>query len=301
MDNKIIEKIQKYKKEVYSPYNNKLYVPMPESRDLFLPVTVGCSYNKCLYCGLNKNIQFKKLPLELIEENLKKLQYINEYSKRKIEKVVLLGGNPFVLKTEYLLEISKLIVKYFKEVKYISSFTRADDILRKTEEELKILKENRYDNLSVGVESGSNTILKLQEKGVTAEENLEAMKMLEKAKINYSAYIMLGFGGKKYSNEKAEETSKLLNLVKPFEIIVVNLVYFPNAPLLELVKNKEFKRLTPLESLKEEYLLLSKLKMENTMFNATHKNNVIAIKGRLPEHKDILLEKIKRKIADYEN
>lgn len=272
---------------------------MPESRDLFLPVTVGCTYNKCLYCGLNKNIPFKKLSLNEIEDNFKKLKYINQNNRRKINKIILLGGNPFVLKTEFLIEISKMVLKYFPYVEYISSFTIADDILLKSLDELILLRENKYNNLSIGVESGSDVVLELQKKGVSSKENLQAMKKLEDAMIDYSVYIMIGLGGDKYSKLNAIETAKLLNKVKPFEIVIVNLVYFPNAPLIELVKNKEFKRLSPLQSLEEEYLLLSNLNMDNTLFNATYKNNIIPLKGRLQEHKDILLKRILNNIDEY--
>lgn len=291
-----IELAQKYLKDIYGVYNYKIYAPMPETRNLLLPVTIGCSYNKCLYCGLNKGIKFRILTLEEIEENLLKFKFIEGLGSREIEKINLLGGNPLVLKTEYLVEISKLIQKYFPRIKYISTFTRIDDILRKTEEELKILKEYRYNNFSIGVESGSDIVLELQKKGVNSRENLEGMKKLDKVKIDYSAYIVLGFGGEKYSKENALKTAKLLNDVNPFEIIVVNLVYFPNAPLLKLVREKKFKRLTPIESLKEEYLLLENLEIENTIFNATHKNNIIPLKGRLQEHKKMLLDEINRNI-----
>lgn len=295
-NNNFIYKVKKYINDVYSIYDDKIYVPMPESRDLFLPVTIGCTYNKCIYCGLNKDIPFRKLNLKEIEENLKKLKFINQNNRKKINKVVLLGGNPFVLKTEFLIEISKLTLQYFPNVEYISSFTRADDILRKTIKELILLRENKYNNLSIGVESGSDKILELQKKGVSSKDNLNAMMKLQEAGIDYSTYIMLGLGGIKYSKLNAEETAKLLNKVKPFEIIVVNLVYFPNAPILELVKNKEFKRLSPLQSLEEEYLLLSNLNIENTIFNATHKNNTIPTKGKLQDHKDILLKEISKNI-----
>lgn len=297
----IIEKNKKYLNEIYSIYNNEVYVPMSEARNLYLPVTVGCSYNKCLYCGLSKNTKFKILSLEEIEENLKKLKFINNQSNRKIKKVNLLGGNPLVLDTNYLIKISKLVFEYFKDVEYISCFSRAEDIYKKSIDDLKLLKQYGYNNFSIGIESGLDIALKLQKKNESFKSNLMAMKKLEEIKINYSVYIILGFGGVKYSKENALETSKLLNRVNPFEIIVVNLVYFKNAPLIELVKNKEFKRLSPLESLKEEYLLLSNLNMENTLFNGTHKNNIISIKGKLPEHKDILLKEIKINIDKYSN
>lgn len=301
VDKNFIEKARQYNNEIYGEYGIYIYVPMPEASNLFVPTTMGCSYNKCLYCDLNNGIDFKILKLEKIEENLKKLKFINQYNRKDIEKIILVGGNPFVLNTEYLIEISKLIEIYFPKIQYISSFARAEDILNKTLEDLKLLKQYKYNNLSIGIESGSDIVLKFQQKGSDSNDNYNAMKKLELADINYSAYIMLGLGGVENSHIHAIETAKLLNRVHPFELTVVNLVLFANAPLAEKVRKREFKRLSPLEFLKEEYLLLENLYMENVVFNATHKNNIIPIKGKLPEHKDMMLKEIEKNIELFKD
>lgn len=297
IDNEFIEKARAYYNEIYTKeYGIYIYVPMAESVNLSIPVTVSCSYNKCLYCDLNHGLKFKILKLEEIEDKLKKLVFINKYNRRDIEKIVLIGGNPFVLSTNYLIEISKLIESYFPKIKYISSFARADDILNKTVDDLELLKKYKYNNLSIGIESGSDIVLNFHKKGVNSIDNLNAMKKLEEAYMDYSIYIMLGLGGVENSKIHALETAKLLNKVHSFELTVVNLVLFANAPLAEKVRTREFKRLSPIESLEEEYLLLKNLNMKNTIFNGTHKNNIIPIKGRLPEHKDMMLKKISKNI-----
>lgn len=301
MNKKLIGKIRKYYQEIYGPYGPYMYVPMAEANNLYVPVTMGCSYNKCLYCKLNQDIGFKFLDMEKIEDNLKKLYFINKYNKRIIKKVVLLAGNPFVLDTNKLIEINKLIKKYFPHTKYISCFSRADDILNKSVDELKVLRKLGYDRLSLGIESGSDKVLNFHKKGLSSDDNLRALRKLEKSNIGYSIYIMLGLGGQDYSEEHALETSKFLNKIHPFEISLVSLVLFKDAPLIDKLKTGEFVRLRPLDLLKEEYLLISNLKMDNVILNASHKTNLHPLKGLLPEQKSWLLDSLNKKILELKN
>ena len=277
--------------DLYGKYGFYYYVPMAESYTVQIPVTVSCSYNKCLYCDLNSNKKFKELSLDEIEQNIIKLKTLSELRKNNNARFLLAGGNPFVLSTNKLLNIAELIKKYFDNFNYISCFARADDILRKSDEDLRILKAAGYDRLCIGLESGSDKVLEFQQKGVTREDNLNAMRRLDEANIKYSGYIMLGLGGRDLSAEHVEQTSSMLNLARPFELTVVTLVLFKGAKLIEKVKSHEFKRMSPYETLKEGRRLLNNLNI-NVIWNATHKTNLYPVKGKLPEHKDLLLRRI---------
>ena len=301
MNKKLIEEIRSYYDDIYGPYGIYMYVPMAEASGLYIPVTMGCSYNKCLYCELNQSIDFKFLGMGKIEDNLRKLDFINSHNKRKVKKVVLLAGNPFVLKTDKLIKISELIRKYFPYVEYISCFARADDILSKSISELELLKDAGYDRLSLGIESGSDKILNFHRKGLSSKDNLNALRKLEKVNIDYSTYIMLGLGGREWSLEHALETSKLLNQVQPYEINLVSLVLFKNADLIDEVRAGNFTRPRPLELLKEEYSLIENLYMEDVLLNASHKTNIIPLKGILPKQKDFLLGEIEKAIKNLED
>ena len=106
-------------------------------------------------------------------------------------KKVLAGGNPFCLDATILIEIIALIKAYFPHVKNISSFARVDDILRKSKDELLELKKQGMGELSIGVESGNDEVLVFHQKGVTSEDNYQALMKLEECNISYSTYIML--------------------------------------------------------------------------------------------------------------
>lgn len=278
--------------KIYQEYGQYFYLPMTQGYSLAVPVTIGCSWDQCLYCDLNHGHAFRSLRLDEIEEKLIALQRLTAGRRRPVRKAVLAGGNPFCLNTQALIEIAELIRAYFPEVRTISSFARADDILGKTVAELTELKRWGFGELSVGVESGNDEILKFHRKGITRQANLQAMKKLESCGITYSAYIMLGLGGKRLSRENALDTASLLSQADPQVIIAVTLVLFKEAKLVELVRSREFVRLNALESILEEKLLLENLTMRNTIFNGTHKTNALILKGRLPQQQRLLLERI---------
>lgn len=287
--------------EIYKEYGNYFYVPMTQGYSVAVPVTVGCSWNKCLYCDLNHDNKFKFLGLQEINKKLKALKEYYSNRRRPVKKVVMAGGNPFCLDTDTLIEIIGLIKDYFPQVKNISSFARADDILRKSKDELLELKRLGMGELSIGVESGNDEILAFHNKGVTREDNYRALMKLEECNISYSTYIMLGLGGRKLTRENAIDTASLLSMVNPQVIIVVTLVIFKDAKLVEKIRKKEFERLSVLESIREEKMLLENLNMRNTVFNATHKTNALILKGKLPEQKGLLLDKINRFLKENDN
>lgn len=285
--------------DVYREYGGYFYLPMTQAYSLAVPVTIGCSWNKCLYCDLNHMNEFSFLGLKEIENRLKILKDHYSARKRNVEKIVMAGANPLCLNTRILLDIIDLIKRYFPHVKNISSFSRVDDILRKSREELLELKRAGMGELVIGIESGNDQVLRLHDKGVTNSENIKALSILEECNITYSTYIMIGLGGRELSKENAIDTGKLLSRFNPQVIIAVTLVLFKDARLVEKVRNREFVRLKSLESLMEERLLLENLNMKDSIFNGTHKTNVLIVKGKLPDQKDMLIEKIDKALEGY--
>lgn len=268
-----------------------MYTPMPEMHNLMVPLTSGCSYHKCLYCDLNFRQKFHVFKLEDIEDYLKSEKSKYTKMKRSPKKFTLLEGNPLCVKTSYLESVFKLIGKYF-EVDYISMFARASDVLRKSDEELLRLKSLGLDRLCLGLESGSDDVLSFHNKGHTAMDSVKACKKLERLGIKYSVYIMLGLGGKDMTKVHREETAKLLNKIKPFEVVFVTTVIFKRAPLKDYVREKKFRRLSIKEVLNEEIYILEHIDMD-TVIKATHKTNPLPVLAKFPEGKEAMLEKLR--------
>lgn len=268
-----------------------MYTPMPEMHNVMVPVTSGCSYQKCLYCDLNFRQKFHIFKLAEIEDYLRKEKIKYDNMRRSPKKFTLLEGNPLCVKASFLEDVFTMIHKYF-EVEYISMFARATDVLRKTDEELLRLKAMGMDRLCLGLESGSDEVLSFHKKGHSVNDSLRACKKLERLGISYSVYIMLGLGGKEMTIAHREGTAKLLNEINPFEIVFVTTVIFKRAPLKDLVRAKEFTRLPIKDVLAEEIYILQNLET-STVIKATHKTNPLPLLAKFPEGKEDMLRKLK--------
>lgn len=268
-----------------------MYTPMPEMHNVMVPVTSGCSYQKCLYCDLNFRQKFHVFKLTEIEDYLRKEKIKYDNMRRRPKKFTLLEGNPLCVKASFLENVFTMIHKYF-EVEYISMFARATDVLRKTDEELLRLKAMGMDRLCLGLESGSDEVLSFQKKGHSVNDSIRACKKLERLGISYSVYIMLGLGGKEMTLAHRKGTAKLLNKIKPFEIVFVTTVIFKRAPLKDLVRAKEFTRLAIKDVLAEEIYILESLE-NSTVIKATHKTNPLPLLAKFPEGKDEMIRKLK--------
>lgn len=268
-----------------------MYTPMPEMHNVMVPVTSGCSYQKCLYCDLNFRQKFHVFKLAEIEDYLRKEKIKYDNMRRSPKKFTLLEGNPLCVKASFLENVFAMIHKYF-EVEYISMFARASDVLRKTDEELLRLKDMGMDRLCLGLESGSDEVLSFHKKGHSVNDSIRACKKLERLGISYSVYIMLGLGGKEMTLAHREGTAKLLNEIRPFEIVFVTTVIFKRAPLKDLVRAKEFTRLPIKDVLAEEIYILESLE-NSTVIKATHKTNPLPLLAKFPEGKEDMLRKLK--------
>ena len=141
--------------------------PPSESDSLLIRVTRGCHWNKCYFCGLYKNMSFSMRP---IDEVIADIQGQSErYQDRNYTSCFLQDGDALVLKTEYLLQILEAIRKYFPFLKHVTTYARADSITRKSSDELNELRQAGLDHLYCGMETGSDAVLKLINKGFNAD------------------------------------------------------------------------------------------------------------------------------------
>ena len=201
---------------------------------------------------------------------------IQEYAIRPLEEVLndidrhaiqgyhgypvfLAGGNPTSAPTDYLVKIIKHVRKKIKNVPRISCYAKALDILRKKDDELKELSDAGLDIVYMGLESGSSNILRMMRKGTNARSMIIAGKRVLKAGIKLSLYVLLGLGGRKYSDEHVNETAKVLTEINPTIFRFRTLNILPNTPLWEEWKRGEFELLTPWECIKEERDIIAKL------------------------------------------
>ena len=173
------------REEIYSTIytHEEIYRPPQEEGCACLEVALGCSWGKCLFCDFAKD-KFQIHPMAKIEWNLRMLGRL-EPDKTRL----------FLLGCEQLKEIISMTHTFMPNIKEFSMYARIDDVLRKTPEQLRELRELGVCDLHIGVESGSDPILLWMNKGVTSFDMLKAFKMLDEAGIGYYVTIILGLGG----------------------------------------------------------------------------------------------------------
>ena len=264
--------------------HDTIYLPPHEERSAPLEVQLGCSWHKCTFCDFTKD-KFTIHPIEKIEQNIQILSLLQPDNPR----LFLLGENAFYLSTEYLLKITELRDKYMSHAKEIAMYSRIDDITRKSDAELKLLKSKGLSALHIGMESGSDSILLERKKGISSMDIIRELHRLDAVGIDYYLTIIPGLGGRTFSKMHALETARVLNQVHPKNIWCLKLYLYENTELYKLEKLGHFDMMSPSEILLEEKLMLENLTVKNCLFEDTTVLDKYTLTGMLPEQKHQLL------------
>lgn len=272
-------------RSIYS--HDTIYIPPHEAGSAALEVAVGCSWHKCTFCDFAKD-KFHLFSLEEIEQKLQILSQLQPDNPR----LFLLGENAFVMDCERLMDIMALARRYMPKVESFAMYSRVDDVLRKTDEELTLLKKNGVRALHIGVESGFDPILAACNKGITSEQTVEALLRLDKAGIDYYVTVIPGLGGRQFSRANAIETARMLNRTHPRNIWCLKLHLYEDTKLYYDAQLGGFDMMDPREILWEERLLIEQLSVQNCLFEDTTVLNQFTIMGMLPDQKHKLLNAI---------
>ena len=283
------------------PPENIVIRPPIEAYSILIPVTGGCNWNRCRFCGTYKGIYggIQEYAIRPLEDVLKDIDY---YANRNYNgfPVFLAGGNPTSAPTDYLVEIIKHVRKVIKGVSRISCYAKALDILRKSDDDLKQLADAGLDILYMGLESGSSKILRIMKKGTNALSFIKVGKRIMNAGIKLSLYIILGLGSYKNSAEHVKETARVLTEINPTIFRFRTLNILPNTPLWDEWKSGEFKLLKPYECLMEERDIIANLgdNVTSQVFN-DHVSNYCAIdSSNIREDRELFIKTLDSYIND---
>lgn len=214
-----------------------------------------------------------------------------------IQRVFLTGANPFVLKTEKLLEIASLIHKYFPSVKSIGCFARITDSVNKTDGELIWLRQAGYNGLTIGVETGDDDALAFMHKGYTSNDILTQCKKLEQAGIEYGFFYLTSISGKRHGETGAKASAKIFNQLHPFLIGPNMLTIYPESDLYQEIQNGNWEEESELEKYRELRTLVENLNI-STYFAAMGASNVFQLRRHLPKDKSKLLKTLAKIISE---
>lgn len=271
-------------------YDYPLYRPPSEANSLIFQITLGCSFNQCSYCEMYRTKKYSERPWEEIKMEIDMTSTAYPATKR----IFLADGDAINLPTERLVQILEYIYKKFPTLERVSSYAMPKNLIQKTDRELMTLRAAGLQMLYVGIESGSDTVLKKITKGATYKTIVQSCKKAKENNYVLSCMIILGLGGKKHTFEHVEETAKIISEVSPDYVGALNLHLDDTLYNEFMTKFKEpFEFLDDIQILNELELLISKINPSSPIiFRANHASNVYSIKGTLPTDKVNILELI---------
>lgn len=267
-----------------------------ERASYMLPISVGCSYNQCRFCMLFKHLSYRGLPLEQIEEELRRVSSVGGNPRQ----VFLGDGNAFSARTQRLLSILDMVHQYFPACETVNMDATVHDILRKPAQELEVLAAAGIRTLYLGIECGLDDVLARMNKGQTMSQASEAIEKLHRAGMSYGAHMMTGIAGKGRGLENAQALADFYNRTRPDRIINFSLFLHRSAPLYQDIRSGQFVPADELENLREEHRLLERLETEELSYDGFHDCIAFRVRGILPRDREKMLRKLERAIGEYE-
>lgn len=276
----------------FDNYDTPVFRPPSEANSFILRVTRGCAHNKCTYCNMYRGVPFQILQDEEIS---RQIAYAVHYGKNSVRRVFLADGDALVLPTAKLLKILEALRANFPKLQRVASYAAPRDILRKSEEELRQLKDAGLQLLYYGMETGDDATLKAVNKGVNEQEAIEAGRRVTACGMKLSLMIILGLAGKEGSRQHALATARAINIIQPTMLSALSLMLYRGSELLDQFERGEFNPLSPKELMDELHLIMENINLpenKHCIFRSNHISNYVQLAGTLPKDKDKLLHEI---------
>jgi len=271
-------------------YAEPVYRPPSEAKSLIFQVTLGCSFNQCSFCDMYRNKEYSektwdeaKAEIDLMAKQLP-----------DTTRIFLADGDALNISADYMVQIVEYLYNSFPKLERVSCYTMPMNLLKKTPEELKKMREAGLKMLYLGIESGSDIILKKITKGATAETIIRACRKAIETGFTLSCIIILGLGGKTHSKEHIKETARVVSASSPHYLGTLTLILETGVKQEFLTKfGEEFHPINDEEALIELHDLVEQIDVkEKMLFRANHGSNAYNIAGTFPDEKNAMLEKI---------
>jgi len=266
-------------------YEGNIIRPPSEANSILLQVTVGCSHNKCTFCGTYRGERFKIKSDDIIMQDI---AFAANYCKRQ-RRVFLCDGDALIIPQKRLMAILNAIREQLPWVTRVGAYGNAKSIKMKTDEQLKELRANGLGILYMGLESGDDTTLAAIGKGQRAEQMIAMGQKAKAAGIKLSITVILGIAGRERSHIHAESTGKVLSAIDPDYVGALSLMLVPNTPLYADFRAGRFPLLEKEEMLRELRILFDNTHLSQGMFHANHASNYLPIRARMPKDRQAVL------------
>lgn len=269
-------------------YEGNCIRPPPEAYSILLQVTLGCSHNKCTFCGTYKDKPFRIKDNDII---LSDILFASKYMRRQ-DRVFLMDGDALIIPQKRLMWILERIKEHLPWVKGVGAYANTKSIRMKSLQELVELRENGLGKLYLGVETGDDEIRKKINKGSSAQHCLEMGKKVKDAGMELTVMVLLGVAGKVKSLDHARATGELLSAMNPSYVAALTVILIPGTPLWEEYERGDFELPDERGLLIEMKEMIAHTNLSGGIFASNHASNYLPVKVRLPEGKQEALDLI---------
>ena len=269
-------------------YEGNIIRPPSEANSILLQVTVGCSRNKCTFCGTYMGERFRIKNDDIIMEDI---AFAAEHC-RKQRRIFLCDGDAMIVPQKRLIKILTEIKNQLPWVTRVGVYANAKSLKMKTPDELEALREHGIGIAYMGLETGDDVTLKKIDKGAKAETMIRMGRKARDAGIKLSITVLIGIAGKERSRIHARESGRVLSAIDPEYVGALSLMLIPGTPLHKDYVAGRFPLLKPDEMLQELRTMIEHTTLTRGLFHANHASNYLPIKARLPRDKAATLKLI---------
>ncbi|WP_129126884.1 radical SAM protein [Geomonas oryzae] len=271
-------------------YDEPLFRPPSEARSLIFQITIGCSQNRCKFCGMYKMKRFQVRPLD---EIVAEIRSIPPRYRGAVRRVFLADGDALIYPQEGLERILDELNEIFPSLTRVGAYASPNSLNGKIQEQLQVLRAKKLRILYFGLESGDAETLRLVDKGFTPEAMLEQCRKAMAAGMKLSVTAILGLAGKKRSAEHAAATAQWITALSPEYFSLLTMFQRHNDDFLKLIEP-----LSHGEILLETRVLLERLEPQGTILRSNHVSNFLELAGSYPKDRLRLIDTVDAALAE---
>jgi radical SAM superfamily enzyme YgiQ (UPF0313 family) len=275
-------------------YEGTIYRPPSEANSYILQATVGCSWNVCTYCDMYRGKPFRVRELGEILDDVHAAQAM---FGDDVRKVFVADGDGLVMDLEHWEAILSACREAFPQLRRVSAYATAMNLLAKTPVELRRLRELGLTLLYIGPESGDDPTLKRIAKGADYADHVRAAELAREADMQLSAIFLLGVAGIERSQEHALASARLASAMDPRFLSLLTLTVIPGTPIAKLAGRGGFELPEITGLLREMRSFIAAAEPTDAIFRTNHASNYLPIEGRLPRDRDRIVQVLDAALA----
>ena len=274
-------------------YDGMIIRPPSEADSILLQVTLGCSHNKCTFCGSFRDKRFTIKKEDVIFQDI---EYARTHFPRH-KRLFICDGDAMIVPMRRLVPILVRIRDRLPWVERVGVYGNTKGIGMKTDDELAELASLGVGIAYMGLESGDDQVLADIRKGATSDKMIRMGKRVKQAGIQLSVTVLVGLAGKERSLIHAKETGRVLSEIDPDYVGALSLMLIPGTELHADYQAGRFELPSPEEMLAELGQMIASTHLTDGLFHANHASNYLPIRARLPRDKERTLDQIAQALS----